>query len=187
MEKEIFYMSIGYPIGLTKNTKGERLFTVDVGNEFIGLYNDCYLIWKYCFFDVKRKEDIINNFVSQKIMADLNVALNLEKLVDEGLLLKFDFSSMDTTIKALEEFCPVRNGFGVGMLSDELTFRIVNQGQNFDVSPEDYHVWKHCNNKKSILEIIKLVQSENSLLEKEAKTVVMNSVLRLKTIDLLRI
>lgn len=186
-DKNIYYMSIGYPIGLCMNTDGDKFFNVEVGGNLVGLYNDSYLLWKYCFFDVKTKEDIVEFFYKNYKISDFNAKMEIHRLISENVLLEIDTSSMDKVFDTIKNLYPIRNGFGTGLTKDIITFRIINQGQNFDISPEDFNIWKESNNRNTIKDIYEKVRKELMLTEKEAKSVVVNGILRLKTIDLIRV
>ena len=191
-KKEKYYMSIGHHIGLCTNDKNEKFFNVEVNGDFVGLFNEDYLIWKYCFFDVKERDDIILYFVSQHIMSDFNVGIELDRLISNKCLVCLeDLSSINDTFDILKDYRPQRNGFGTGLINDNANelamYRILNQSQSFDVITEDFTIWSLSNGKNTVEDICDKMQKDYLLANKEAKSVIINGILRLKTLDLLRI
>lgn len=173
---KLYYMSIGYPLGLCELESLERVFNVELEGNFVGLTSNDYNVWKYCFFDVKEESDIKNNF-------DFDVSKSLGNLMDNKLLIQLDFSDIDSTFNKLRILTPVKNGFGIGLNKDD-KYEILNQGNPFIVNSDQFRVWAECDNRKMNKDIFgKLFKGD----DKNTKIYFINIILALKTLDLIRI
>lgn len=188
MENEkIYYMSIGYPIGLCENDDGDRFFNVENNGEFVGLYNDSYLIWKYCFLDIKEKKDIINHLYKEAKISEFNTSLEISRLKNEGVLIEIKSTKIDDIFPIIKNLYVSKNGFGVGLNKESTSARIINQGQFFDLTLRDFNLWGICNNRITISSILEWYKERYNMNDVSAKNEVINAIFRLKTIDLIRI
>jgi len=185
--EEIYYMSIGYPIGLCENDEAERFYNVENKGEFFGLYNNGYLIWKFCFFDIKTKEEIIEHLYKEFKIPEFSTNLEIERLKSLGLLIVIDSLNINNLFDSIKNLFVVKNGFGIGLNKEGTFSRVMNQGQNFDISIDDFNIWGICNNRKTIKELLAWLIKTKAMDEKTAKNTLINTLFRLKTIDLIRL
>lgn len=176
---DIFYMSIGYPIGICEIKDSERVFNVELNGDFIGLSLNSYNLWKYCFFDIKSKDSILKEFGN-----DYYKTIN--ELIDFKLLIELDFSDVDFVYSRIKMLTPVKNGFGVGLNEEGSKATILNQGSPFSLSVEQFIFWAECDNRKTILQIVEKTMADKNISEQQQKVNAINYILHLKTIDLIR-
>ena len=181
MEENIFYMSIGYPLGLCEiyeNKEWKRVFNVELNGEFVGLSLNDYNVWKYCFFDIKSAKSIRDAF-------DFPVINSIEELINNKLLIKLDIKDIENTFDKLKILTPIKNGFGVGLNKDD-KFEVLNQGKPFLLNSDQFRLWAECDNRKTNREIFdKLSDKKND--DKRNKIYFINIIFTLKTLDLIRL
>lgn len=183
MESQKYYMSIGYPIGLCQNDDGDKFFNIEDKGEFFGVYNDSYMIWKHCFFDMKTKEDIIKSLK----MSEFNVGIEISRLKSYGILIEIESTKINDLYELLKDLYPIKNGFGHGLTKDGLSASVLNQGQNFMLSLDDFCLWSLCNNRNNISYFIDWYANKFKCTKDKAKYEVINTIFVLKTMDLIRI
>lgn len=181
MEENIFYMSIGYPLGLCEiyeNKEWKRVFNVELNSEFIGLSLNDYNIWKYCFFDIK-------NIKSIKEAFDFPVMNSINELINNKLLIRLNINDIEDTFNKLKILTPLKNGFGVGLNKDD-KFEILNQGKPFILNSDQFRFWAECDNRRMNKELFdKLCDKNND--DKKNKIYFVNIIITLKTLDLIRL
>lgn len=183
MENSVYYMSIGYPIGLCQNEEGDKFFNIEDNGQFYGLYNDGYMIWKHCFFDMKTKKDIIDNLK----ISEFNVGIEISRLKNYGILIEINSTNVNNLYELLKNLSPIKNGFGHGLSKDELSAIVLNQGQLFSLSLDDFCLWSLCNNRNKISYLVDWYSDKFKCSKDKAKYEIINSIFVLKTMDLIRI
>lgn len=153
MENTVYFMAIGYPIGLI--SEEEKKFLIEQKDDLYTVEAIDYLVWQLAF-EFGDKELMLNKFKEISKQGESEFEFVIDRLLNAGMLIKVEESTFYDTYALFKElsFNKQGNGIGYSRNDDNINNYSVELKDEVRMSFFEYFVWSNGNGVKTIKNIV---------------------------------